>query len=81
MRFQMCRCNHPSPQSGFCIGAYKKVRIDMLEEAVSVSVGETDRKRRDSSERVIEPYAQVVHSSSADKRTVSRVCLLETVSV
>lgn len=38
-------------------------------------------KRRDSSERVIEPYAQVVHSSSADKRTVSRVCLLETVSL
>ena len=35
-------------------------------------------KRRDSSERVIEPYAQVVHSSSADKRTVSRVCLIET---
>ena len=45
----------------------------MLEEAVSVSVGETDRQRRDSSERVIEPYAQVVHSSSADKGTVSRV--------
>ena len=53
----------------------------MLEEAVSVSVGETDRKRKDSSERVIEPYVQVVHSLSADKRTVSRVCLLETVSV
>ena len=53
----------------------------MLEEAVSVSVGETDRKRKDSSERVIEPYAQVVHSPSADKRTVSRVCLVETVSL
>lgn len=45
----------------------------MLEEAGSVSVGETDRKRRDSSERVIEPYVQVLHSSSADTRTISRV--------
>lgn len=52
----------------------------MLEEVVYVSVGETDRKRRASSERVIEPYVQVAHSSSADKRTVSRVCLIETVS-
>ena len=64
---------NPGYLSGCCIGTYKKVRIDMLEEAVSVSVGETDRKRKDSSERVIEPYVQVVHSSSADTRTVSRV--------
>lgn len=38
-------------------------------------------KRRASLERVIEPYVQVAHSSSADKRTVSRVCLVETVSI